>query len=146
MPRRHSAEERAGSFYRADRKALKPPPGLTPVARRIWREIVASKPVDWFHGDQLHELASHVENRARLIDLRQRLAAVDVGSKEFRELAVNMKIISTSVATSARQLRLTVQAAAERHAAKIIERASPEPAGDDLLGGAAVRARPKRVA
>jgi hypothetical protein len=135
MARRHSAEERSGSFYRAGGQPAKPPKGLSAPAKRIWREIIASKPLDWFDADQLHALSAHCEGRARLSEIMARLAKEDVGSREFRELANAMKLIGSAVATSARQLRLTVQQAVEPRETKRSERGST---ADDLVGGAAV--------
>jgi len=113
---------------------------MSPAGRRIWRGIIASKPVDWFDADQLESLLGHCENRARFNELSLRLAQEDVGSKAFRELAVNLKMIGTTVASSARQLRLTVQNTADRRQAKLAEKGSAM-SGDVLVGGLAIRRR-----
>jgi hypothetical protein len=143
--RRHSAEERAGSFYRKGRKSTQPPRGMSPAGRRIWREIIASKPVDWFDADPRQELMAHCENRARLNDLMQRLAKEDVGSRAFRQLAINMKMISTMLVASSRQLRLSVHAATDRGSTKLTEHGSATGADDDLVGGAATRGHIRAV-
>jgi hypothetical protein len=135
MSRRHSAEGRAGSFYRAGGRPAQAPAGMSAFARRVWREIIASKPLDWFDGDALHELRVHCENRARLNDLTRRSAKEDVGSKEFRELAVTMRVVSTMLTSSARQLRLTVQHKIDYQTTTMKEGGSA--LGSDLIGGAA---------
>src|SRR4249920_899952 len=108
MPRRHSAEGRAGSFYRA--RALQPPSVLTARAKRIWRSITAAKPVDWFDDGQLGLLADHCETQVRLEEVWARLRRYPVGSREGRELMTELRTLRANYVTSARQLRLTVQA------------------------------------
>jgi hypothetical protein len=134
MSRRHSAEGRSGSFYRAGGGPAQAPAGMSPLARRIWREIIASKPLDWFDADALRGLEAHCEGRARLHDLTRRLAREDVGSREFRELAASQRIISAMLAVSTRQLRLTVQHKIDYQTTTMKEGGSAS--GDELIGGA----------
>ncbi len=47
MPRK-SAEERGAAAYRAGGKAPEVPPEFSPEAAAIWREVVGSRPGDWF--------------------------------------------------------------------------------------------------
>jgi hypothetical protein len=113
---------------------------MSPAGRAIWRRIIASKPIDWFDADQLESLAGHCEVRATFNQLARRLAAEDVESKAFRDIAINMKMIGPSVASSARQLRLTVQNTTDSRKTKLSERGSAM-SGDDLVGVAARRIR-----
>jgi hypothetical protein len=109
---------------------------MTAAGRKIWRTIVASKPVDWFDGATLEVLRYHVENVASAQSVSRVLRRVKPGSPEFRAIAGDMKSLSTSIAHSSRQLRLTVlvdvqgQKAGERGAAG---------ADDDLIGGPALK-------
>lgn len=139
MPRK-SAEERAASLRRAGPRVARPPKSLSPPARRIWREIVASKPGDWFDAGQLGLLALHVETMARANEVQARLATMDVTSPEFDRLSKTLRVLLGSVATSARQLRLTAIATIDRAGrdGRIDERGPGlEAAEDDLIGGTA---------
>src|SRR5580765_4503698 len=124
MPRRHSAEERAGSFYRSGGTPAKPPRGMSPAGRGIWRKIIASKPIDWFDADQLESLAGHCEVRAKYNELARRLASEDVASKAFREIAIPLKWMGATEGASGGHLRLTVQNTADRKDTKNSERVS----------------------
>jgi hypothetical protein len=68
-----------------------------------------------------------------------RLRRYPVGSREGRELLVDLRILRSNYATSARLLRLTVQAAVEFHETKRDE-VTNNP-GDELVGGGAVKLR-----
>jgi hypothetical protein len=138
MPRRHSAEERAGSFYRAGRKSAPPPKVLSPRAKAIWRQIVSAKPIDWFDGGNHGYLADHCEEQARLEAIWVELRQVAPGTKESRNLTAELKAVRGNLATSARHLRLTVQETIQRAAAKTSER--PAEVADDHMVGAKIRA------
>jgi hypothetical protein len=137
MPRT-SAEERSASFYRAGRKPIPPPKVLSPRAKAIWRQIVAAKPVDWFDGGNHGYLADHCEEQARLELIWLRLREVAPGTPESTKLTAELKTVRSNLSTSARHLRLTVQETIQRAAAKTGER-QPSAAGNELIGGAAVR-------
>jgi hypothetical protein len=139
MPR-HSAEERAAAFYRAGKKPATPPRGISPAARRIWRDIVNSKPVDWFDVGSLQLLRLHCENVAAANEVSARLSTAEVGSTEFSRCAANAKMLGSAIATSARQLRLTVQHAIEYHERTKLREVKPAPrrnGADNLTGGRA---------
>jgi hypothetical protein len=137
MPRRHSPEERAASFYRAGCKSPPAPKALSPRARAIWRQIVGAKPIDWFDGGNYGYLADHCEEQARLEAIWVKLREVAPGSKESRNLTNELKTVRGNLATSARHLRLTVQETVDRAATKTAER-QPKVTSDSLFGGAAV--------
>ena len=136
MPRA-SAEERAASIYRAGKAAKEPPKTLPARAKAIWREIVNSKPADWFDGGSLGLLADHCRTQARLEECWRRLDRFPVGSREARLVMVELKTLRSNYTTSGRLLRLTVTEAIERRSSQIDETAGV--AGDDLVGGAAIR-------
>jgi hypothetical protein len=138
MPR-ISAEERSMSMYRAGPVPPAPPRGMSAPARRIWRDIVASKPPGWFDAGSLGLLERHAKMMARAGEVERKLDAVEVGSQEYRELGVLLtKFVSSSV-TTARQLRLTVQAVIERQSLLLDEKGVTAAGHKDrLLGGQAV--------
>jgi hypothetical protein len=138
MPRRHSAEQRAGSFFRVGGQPIEPPRVLTTRAKRIWREIVTSKPMDWFDAGNAGLLADHCETQALLEEIWARLRRFPVGSKESAVLINQHRTVRNNYAVSARLLRLTVQQTTERQATKNAERGS---VSDDLVGGVATHRR-----
>jgi hypothetical protein len=135
MPR-SSAEERSAAYYRSGKKPAEPPRGMTAAGRKIWRAIVASKPVDWFDGATLEVLRYHAENVASAQAVSRDLHRVKSGSPEFRAIAGDMKSLSTSIAHSSRQLRLTVLVDVQGQ--KAGERGAPA-AEDNLIGGPALK-------
>ena len=137
MPRT-SAEERAASFYRAAKQPLQCPRGLSPRAREIWADVVESKPPDWFDGGCVGLLADHCRLQARIEAIWQALDGLPVKSKESMALSGQLKILLTSYATTARQLRLGVQTAVELRAVKNAESSTTH--RNRLLGGLAVHA------
>src|SRR4029077_15373335 len=137
MPRT-SAEERAASFYRAGRKSAAAPRVLSTRAKYIWRSIVAAKPIDWFDAGNFGWLADHCETQARLEEVWARLRRYPVGSREGRELLVDLRTLRGNYLKAAMSLRLTVQYAVERRSTMAGE---TQQAGttNELLGGGAVR-------
>lgn len=133
-----SAAEKAAAFYRAAKTAKEPPKALTGRARAIWREIVNSKPADWFDGGSVGLLADHCWSQARLEECWRRLDRYPVGSSEARLVMVELRTLRVNYATSARLLRLTVSNGIERHAAKMAE-AATESHQDELIGGGAAK-------
>ncbi len=59
MPRL-SAEDRAAAVWRAGGEPPKPPKHLSRAAKAMWREIVASRPADYFGPGSTHLLESFV--------------------------------------------------------------------------------------
>jgi hypothetical protein len=99
---------------------------------------VNAKPIDWFDAGNFGLLADHCETQARLEEVWARLRRYPVGSREGRELMVDLRTLRGNYLKSAQSLRLTVQYAIERQAAMAGEK---QQAGTDneLLGGAAIR-------
>ncbi len=129
MPRL-SAEDRAASAWRAGSKPVKPPSYLSRQAKALWREIVASRPPDYFGPGSTHLLELFV-----VAVLAARVLAVvveadprdEAAAKEWRDFA---KI----EATLATKLRLAVSSAIKPHAGKLNERGA---AHHPLIGGQA---------
>jgi hypothetical protein len=135
------ADAKAGAFYRAGERK-EPPKALTARAKAIWREIINSKPVDWFDAGSLGLLADHCRTQERLEDCWRALDRLPVGSVDANLVMRELRTLRTNYATSARLLRLAVSHGIERQAVKASERA-PEAEADALIGG--VPARPFRV-
>ena len=135
MPRT-SAQERAAAFYRADNTVREPPKELSQRAKAIWREIVRSKPIDWFDGGSLGLLADHCETQARLEECWAVLRRLPVGSADARAIMAEVKILRPNFGRSAALLRLPVQYMVDRRATLAGERA-PANQGDALIGGEA---------
>src|SRR5579859_6634031 len=72
MPR-ISAEARSAAVFRAGAEPVGPPAHLCRAAAAIWREIVASKPADWFDVGARPVLASYCTISARIADLTVKL-------------------------------------------------------------------------
>lgn len=124
-------------MYRAGAEPPKPPAGMSAKGRSVWREIIASKPTGYFDAGSLGILRLHCETMARAEQVSRQLAKVEVRSPEFRELVGLNKTLMASCATSARQLRLTVQQNVDRKSGLLDERGHGA-ADDELLGGVAV--------
>jgi hypothetical protein len=133
---RASASERSGAFYRADTAAREPPRDLSQRAKAIWREIVRAKPIDWFDGGSVGLLADHCETQARLEQCWVVLRRLPAGCDDARVILAEVKILRPNFGRSAALLRLPVQYAVERQAAKAGEKA-PEAQGEALIGGQA---------
>jgi hypothetical protein len=109
---------------------------MTAAGKRIWRQIVRSKPTDWFDDATLEVLYVHAENLASAQTVSRDLRKVKPGSLEFRAISGDMKTLTSALAVTGRQLRLTVlvdvqgQKAGERQVTA---------ASDSLVGGNATR-------
>jgi hypothetical protein len=108
---------------------------MSAAARRIWREIVAGKPVDWFDAASSQLLRLHCEAVAGAHRAAAELRELAPGSAEFTRACVVWKMFSGSAITSAKALRLTTQNTVERHAAKAGERSNVTVLDTRLLGG-----------
>jgi hypothetical protein len=136
---RQSAEERSASYFRAGKKPPEPTRGMTPAARRIWRDIVSGKPVDWFDSGSLPMLRIHCENIASANRVSRERARVRPGSAEFRAVSVEMKNAVMELNVTSRQLRLTVQHTLDNEDMKTRERGVLGGATSDLIGGPALK-------
>lgn len=134
MPR-STAEERSAAYYRAGKKPAAPPKGMSAAARRIWTEIVESKPVDWFDAGSLVNLRVHCEVAAGATRVSRQLTRVKPGTPEYRQLSAQAKILGSTLATSSRQLRLTVIASVDVEGQKATERGVVQ----QLLGGRSLK-------
>jgi len=99
-----------------------PPSDLTPKQQAIWRGIVADLDRDWFGETKpmLKELCAHIsyarEIAGRIEEVRQRLDALPIGSKEEATMSRQLASLlrqhgkqSASIANLSTKLRLTPQ-------------------------------------
>lgn len=103
----------------ADRRAL-PPSDLSEAEALLWREVVDSKPSDWFGDDSLPVLKEYVraaamcDRLARLLDLAMDASEKPVDAESARlpsvpELLLARDRESRRAANLATKLRLTQQ-------------------------------------
>ncbi|MEJ7746068.1 MAG: hypothetical protein WKF61_04800 [Luteimonas sp.] len=79
---------------------LEPQQGLTPDQQAMWREIVATKPVDWFGADSAPLLTEYV----RAVDMGNRLAfAIEAAMAGEAEEGVSLKDLLKMRDTEARR-------------------------------------------
>ena len=127
MPRQ-SAEDRAAAAWRAGGAGPKPPKHLSRKARAMWREIVASRPADYFAPGATNLLEAFVVASVAARELAPKIAA-DPGDKDLAEA---FRRHSAVMATMATKLRLAVSSAIKPHAGALTERAG---AHGPLIGG-----------
>src|SRR5215467_783047 len=123
MPRRSSAET-AASFYRATRQRVEPPRRLPARAKAIWREILASKPIDYFDVGHHGLLADYCETQEALERCRVDLRRLRLDCATSDRLFDRTIKLGSRLSTLARQLRLTVQWTTDRRATKAGETSS----------------------
>ncbi len=140
MPR-PSPEERGAAAYRAGVKPPPPPATLSEAAGKFWKDIVNSKPADWFDPGSLIQLASYCEMAVQEEYLRCRLVALresNEGGDAMRVLEKRIGLMSSKSIVLASKLRLTVQAMVAWESRKLQEKGPDEAANDRLVGGTAI--------
>ncbi len=128
MPRL-SADDRAAAAWRAGGAVPRPPKHLSRPARAMWREIVASRPADYFAPGSTQLLESFVVASVAARELAPKIAA-DPGNKDLAEA---LRRYSAIQATQATKLRLAISSSIKPHAGKLAERGTQHP----LIGGSA---------
>ena len=127
---RQSAEDKAAAVWRAGGKRPEPPKHLSRRAKAMWRDIVASRPPDYFGPGAAHLLESFViavlaaRTLAEVVEADPRDEAA---AREWRDFA-------KLEATLATKLRLAVSSAIKPHAGALAERGG---AHGPLIGGGA---------
>ena len=147
MPRK-SAEGKSASVWLAGAKHPKAPAHLSPVAKRVWREVVECRPPDFFRPGALHLLETFCEGvatqREHFVMLRQvRAEAGAVGEASDRRLLARrddvavkkVKEFGLMLAAVASKLRISVQAEVVRGSGRIDEREPEAAAVSRLLEG-----------
>jgi hypothetical protein len=138
MPRK-SAAELATERWRPKAAHPKAPQGLNPQARRLWDEIVLSRPANFFLPGAQSLLRTYVVVSVELEKLGPRLSDDDNG-KVLRRVA----ILGTLQSTLAQKLRLSVQSSLRIDNARVLERSQPPAAKPWLLDGKAPWDRGKK--
>jgi|GEM_PF-4840513 len=144
---RQSAEARSAAGFLAGAAPPPPPKHLSRAAAAVWREIVASKSVDWFDAgsrillEAYCETAVHARAIAKRLDRLRKLNAWE----EAKTWEKRYALASGTLTTLSTKLRLSVQALVDRRSRGILERGPGETAArDPLLGGRAVWGDRKR--
>jgi hypothetical protein len=152
---RMSAEARGASAFRAGNRPPPPPENFSDAAAAIWREIVGSKPVDWFDGGSFGLLRQFCRTMAQAESVALQLAATETDEQKIDALerrivaqrleALERRLIAlnTCCTTLATKLRISVQAKISTRSGMLTEKADKD-ADDALLGGRAIH-RPERL-
>jgi hypothetical protein len=117
MPRA-SAEAKSAAIWRAGAKHPKPPTHLSRDARKLWREIVECRPVDYFRPGSLQLLEQFCEvaiaQRANL-----RLLATNPTDPAAIKATKDLAAVLTATAL---KLRISIQAEVDRKSGKLNEK------------------------
>ena len=127
MPRL-SAEDRAAAAWRAGGAPPKPPKHLSRRAKAMWREIVASRPPDYFGPGSAPLLESFV-----IAVLAARVLGAVVEENPVDKAAADAWLAMVKAKTAlATKLRLAVSSTIKPHAGKLNERGGAQ---HPLIGG-----------
>lgn len=130
MPRA-SAEARSAAAWREGGQHPKPPAHLSRDAKVVWKDIVGTRPVDFFAPGSLHLLEQFC---AATVAQRANMAALEVDPTDHAAIERFAKL-GTLLNTTAQKLRLSIQSALRTEDRKNDER---ESAKSSLLGGGGV--------
>jgi hypothetical protein len=131
MPRQ-SADARAAAKWRADPKYPEPPPGMDARACKLWREVVESRPRDFFRSGSLSLLRTFCQTSVVLEDIGPQMVA-DPADKALSDRFVKLALLQSNLAA---RLRLAVQVSMRIENARTQERAGQRRAeAEHLLGG-----------
>ena len=133
MPR-ISAESRSASVWRAGARHPQAPRNLSREAKKVWHEIVNTRPADFFRPGSLHLLETFCE---AAVAQRTNLGAMVV-APEDDDVVERVKKLGVLLATLASKLRITVQAEVVRDSKKLDETEPDLSDRGDLLGGGAL--------
>jgi hypothetical protein len=127
MPR-ISPAARVAAAWRSGGEKPGPPQGMSPQARRIWQEIVADRPADWFRPGSLQLLRQFCE-----VSVAQHAALADLtAAPDDDDVVARVKTLAGILNATSIKLRLSVQADVDRRSRRVDER---EASADVLLGG-----------
>ena len=117
MPRR-SAEARAATFWQKSAGPPKAPRYLSPPARKLWKEIIAARPNDFFMPGslQLLEQFCEVMIAARQAQIKLSETPLDAQSASLMR---RLSVLSMQLAS---KLRLTLQASMRSDSGKAAEK------------------------
>jgi phage terminase small subunit len=140
---RQSAEARGASIYLAGNRPLAPPKTLARPAKAVWRQIVESRPPDYFRQWDIPLLTRYCALSARAAEVEAVVSATPVDAKDAPRLEKRLATLAAAVGGLAQRLRLTPAARIERHSGQRNETWSipPREEEDRLIGGYAVWGR-----
>jgi phage terminase small subunit len=134
MPRL-SAEARSSSVWRAGGgEHPRAPKHLSREAKGIWREIVESRPADFFSPGSLHLLEQFC---VTMVAQRANMAAVEARPFDD-EVVERLARLGALLNATATKLRLSIQSALRTESGKNDEREAT-PAKAELIGGRRLR-------
>ena len=133
MPR-ISAEARGVSAFQPNAKPHMAPKTLTPDERKVWYDIVNSKPHDWFDAGSLILLERYC---VLAVDAREMTAQMRAAPNASLRSIIRKELVHTTVAIGniATRCRLSVQAAIDRRSMVLDEKGAGDDEDDGLLGG-----------
>jgi hypothetical protein len=129
-----SMEARAAAQWRHPAEHQRPPGYLSAEAKRIWREIVLSRPADFFRPGSLHLLEQFCVG---MVAQRANLRTLESSPLDRVAIAKMSKLALVLNATAAR-LRLTVQSDVDRSSRRLDEQ-EPKATKSSLLAGKPLR-------
>lgn len=133
MPR-ISAEARGATSFQPDAKPHSAPETLTPGERKIWYDIVNSKPHDWFDQGSLLLLERYCVLTVQARELTIEMRTAETGAlRSWARKEMNQTCMVMS--NLALRLRLAVQGAVGTHSRMLDEKGPGAKADDKLLGG-----------
>src|SRR5688572_17988830 len=117
MPR-ISPAARAAAAWRSGGEKPGPPRGMSPQARRIWQEIVADRPADWFRPGSLQLLRQFCE-----VSVAQHAALADLtAAPDDDDVVARVKTLAGILNATSIKLRLSVQADVDRRSRRVDEK------------------------
>ena len=135
---RMSAAERAASAFRSGAEWPQPPRSIGRRAASIWREVVAARAPDYFHG-HLSQLTLYCRTMAECERLLDELGRCRSGSVRSRAISRDLSTLTAVAAVHGRQLRIPVLSKLAAGAGVLHEHPGNGLAGDPLIGGSAIR-------
>jgi phage terminase small subunit len=128
---RMSSEARSAAAYLAGGSPPRPPAHLSRRAAAIWRDIVKSRPCDFFKPGALSLLANFCQ-MAACQEIYMRDLAADPRNYELQHTVCKVAGAMNSAAT---KLKLTPSAVHDRKAGILTEKGEPEGDESNLLYG-----------
>ena len=85
------------------------PEGFTPKQAELWRNVVNTKPPEWFESDSFPLLKAYCLSACQYDDLIAELPSHEISSVEFNRILGMVKEQALLIATLATKMRLTQQ-------------------------------------
>jgi lipase chaperone LimK len=121
---RKSTDARAAALMAADGARPEPPSELSQDEARIWREIVARLPSNWFPRETHALLTQYCRHEATLKDLTNLINKLKRASNlpELRKMLRERRLESKTIAMLAVKMRLSQQSTYDRTVAFAVKR------------------------